>query len=82
MPVPRASPAAARALLLHSARGERATSSIIAASPVTSSPVPGNYILVDHALSRAERGLLGIIQAEGAPNPEIFEGKIEPGSGH
>jgi nitrite reductase (NO-forming) len=44
--------------------------------------VPGNYILVDHALSRAERGLLGIIQAEGAPNPEIFEGKIEPGSGH
>jgi hypothetical protein len=42
----------------------------------------GNYILVDHALSRAERGLLGIIQAEGAPNPEIFEGKIEPGSGH
>jgi hypothetical protein len=42
----------------------------------------GNYILVDHALSRAERGLLGIIQAEGASNPEIFEGKIEPGSGH
>jgi hypothetical protein len=44
--------------------------------------VPGDYVLVDHALSRAERGLLGIIQAEGAPNPEIFEGKIEPGSGH
>jgi hypothetical protein len=42
----------------------------------------GNYMLVDHALSRAERGLLGIIQAEGAPNSEIFEGKIEPGSGH
>jgi hypothetical protein len=43
---------------------------------------PCNYILFAHALSRAERGLLGIIQAEGAPNPEIFEGKIEPGSGH
>ena len=44
--------------------------------------VPGNYILVDHALSRAERGLVGILQAEGPPNPEIFEGKVEPSSGH
>jgi nitrite reductase (NO-forming) len=44
--------------------------------------VPGNYILVDHALSRAERGLVGILQVEGDPNPEIFEGKVEPGSGH
>jgi nitrite reductase (NO-forming) len=44
--------------------------------------VPGNYILVDHALSRAERGLVGILQAEGKPNPEIFDGKIGPGSGH
>ena len=44
--------------------------------------VPGNYILVDHALSRAERGLVGILQVEGQPNPEIFEGKVEAGSGH
>jgi nitrite reductase (NO-forming) len=44
--------------------------------------VPGNYILVDHALSRMERGLVGILQVEGDPNPEIFEGKVEPGSGH
>ena len=44
--------------------------------------VPGNYILVDHALSRAERGLVGILQVEGEPNPEIFEGNIERGSGH
>jgi nitrite reductase (NO-forming) len=44
--------------------------------------VPGNYILVDHALSRAERGLVGILQVEGDPQPEIFEGKVEPGSGH
>jgi nitrite reductase (NO-forming) len=44
--------------------------------------VPGNYILVDHALSRAERGLVGILQAEGPPNPEIFDGKVESGSGH
>jgi nitrite reductase (NO-forming) len=44
--------------------------------------VPGNYILVDHALSRAERGLVGILQAEGHPNPEIFDGKIEVGGAH
>lgn len=44
--------------------------------------VPGNYILVDHALSRAERGLVGMLQVEGPPNPEIFDGKIEEGSGH
>jgi nitrite reductase (NO-forming) len=44
--------------------------------------LPGNYILVDHALSRMERGLVGILRVEGAPNPEIFDGKVEPGSGH
>ena len=44
--------------------------------------VSGNYILVDHALSRAERGLVGILHAEGSPNPEIFEGKVPAGGGH
>ncbi len=44
--------------------------------------VPGNYVLVDHALSRMERGLVGMLHVEGPPNPEIFDGKIEPGSGH
>jgi nitrite reductase (NO-forming) len=44
--------------------------------------VPGNYVLVDHALSRLERGLVGILHVEGASDPGIFDGKIEPGSGH
>lgn len=44
--------------------------------------VPGNYILVDHALSRAERGLVGILQVEGPTNPEIFDGKVDPGAAH
>ena len=44
--------------------------------------VPGNYILVDHALSRLERGLVGILHVEGAPHPEIYDGKIMPGGGH
>ena len=34
--------------------------------------VPGRYILVDHALSRLERGLAGFLIAEGDANPEIF----------
>jgi nitrite reductase (NO-forming) len=36
--------------------------------------VPGRYILVDHALSRAERGLAGYLYAEGEENPAIFHG--------
>jgi nitrite reductase (NO-forming) len=28
--------------------------------------VPGNYTLVDHALARAERGLVGILRVEGS----------------
>jgi len=35
--------------------------------------VPGNYILVDHALSRVERGLAGILQVEGPENPTVFK---------
>lgn len=34
--------------------------------------VPGEYILVDHALSRAEKGLSGKLTVEGEPQPEIF----------
>jgi nitrite reductase (NO-forming) len=30
------------------------------------------YILVDHALARVERGLVGFLFAEGAENPEVF----------
>ena len=44
--------------------------------------VPGNYTLVDHALARAERGLLGVLSAEGPPNPEIYNGVVVPGMGH
>ena len=44
--------------------------------------VPGRYILVDHALSRLERGLAGFLMVEGDANPDIFDGEITPGSGH
>jgi nitrite reductase (NO-forming) len=44
--------------------------------------VPGNYTLVDHALARAERGLVGILHVEGPPNPDIYNGQTMPGMGH
>lgn len=34
--------------------------------------VPGQYVLVDHALARMERGLVGLLQVEGPANPELF----------
>ena len=45
--------------------------------------VPGRYVLVDHALSRAERGLAGYLVVEGDENPEIFDAPPnEHASGH
>lgn len=34
----------------------------------------GRYILVDHALSRAERGLAGVLIVDGPENPDIMHG--------
>jgi nitrite reductase (NO-forming) len=45
--------------------------------------VPGRYILVDHALSRLERGLAGFLIAEGDDNPAIFHSAGAPSmAGH
>lgn len=44
--------------------------------------VPGRYILVDHALSRLQRGLAGFLIAEGPDAPEIFNGTPSDGGGH
>ncbi|WP_178102801.1 copper-containing nitrite reductase [Pseudomonas sp. gcc21] len=45
---------------------------------------PGKYILVDHALSRAEKGLVGILTVNGEANAEIFETEeaVDHASGH
>lgn len=34
--------------------------------------VPGRFILVDHALSRLNKGCIGFLDVEGPQNPEIF----------
>lgn len=34
---------------------------------------PGKYVLVDHALSRAARGLMGYLEVTGAPDAKVFE---------
>ncbi len=40
--------------------------------------VPGRYILVDHALTRLEKGLVGFLYAEGPDVPEVYkEGPVE-----
>jgi nitrite reductase (NO-forming) len=45
--------------------------------------VPGRYVLVDHALSRAERGLAGYLIVEGEENLDIFNGPPnDNASGH
>jgi nitrite reductase (NO-forming) len=44
--------------------------------------VPGNYTVVDHALARMERGLVGMLSVEGPPNPEIYNGQVMSGMGH
>lgn len=36
---------------------------------------PGTYILVDHALSRLEKGLVGLLHVEGEADPTIFQAK-------
>jgi nitrite reductase (NO-forming) len=40
-------------------------------------PVPGRYLLVDHALSRMERGLVGALIVDGPPAPDIFRSAEE-----
>ncbi|MEX0406723.1 copper-containing nitrite reductase [Aquibium sp. LZ166] len=39
--------------------------------------VPGEYLLVDHALSRAMRGLVGKLVVDGSEQPEIFREGID-----
>jgi nitrite reductase (NO-forming) len=44
--------------------------------------VSGRYILVDHALSRMQRGLAGYLLVDGPAAPDIFNGTPMPGSGN
>ncbi|MGY0798803.1 copper-containing nitrite reductase [Lysobacter sp. A286] len=45
---------------------------------------PGRYILVDHALSRTEKGLIGFLNVKGDADPAIFQSNeaIDHSSGH
>jgi nitrite reductase (NO-forming) len=44
--------------------------------------VPGRYIMLDHAIVRMERGLMGYLLVDGPAAPDIFNGTQTPGSGH
>jgi nitrite reductase (NO-forming) len=45
---------------------------------------PGRYLLVDHALSRVEKGLAGFLTVQGKEDPAIFHSDepVDPHSGH
>lgn len=43
---------------------------------------PGNYVLVDHALARLDRGAWGVLHVEGSADKSIFDGVIQSGGGH
>jgi len=43
---------------------------------------PGNYILVDHALARVDRGAWGMLHVKGEADKTIYDGQIQSGSGH
>ncbi len=45
---------------------------------------PGNYLIVDHALARAEKGLAGILVVKGKADPTVFNTKdaIDPNHSH
>ena len=43
---------------------------------------PGNFVLVDHALARVDRGAWGVLHVEGPPDPAIYDGEIESENGH
>jgi nitrite reductase (NO-forming) len=45
---------------------------------------PGRYVLVDHALSRMEKGLAGFLTVEGEKDSAIFDSDepVDPNSGH
>jgi hypothetical protein len=44
--------------------------------------VPGRYVLVDHSLSRMQRGLSGYLIGDGPGASDIFKGTPMPGSRH
>jgi len=44
--------------------------------------IPGRYILVDHALSRLQRGLAGYLLVEGPQVPGVFVGTPSASGGH
>lgn len=43
-------------------------------------PVPGRFLLVDHALTRMERGLAGALIVDGPPAPEIYHARDGSGA--
>lgn len=71
---------------LTSAPHENAQTTVVPAGGATVAEfgieVPGNYVLVDHALSRTDRGVWGRLIVTGEERKEIFEGVVPVGHEH
>lgn len=71
---------------LTSAPHENAQSTIVPAGGATvvdfGLEVPGNYVLVDHALARTDRGAWGRMIVTGEENKEVFDGVVPDGHSH
>jgi nitrite reductase (NO-forming) len=44
--------------------------------------VPGNFVLVDHALARVDKGAWGVLHVTGDPEPGVFQGQAQEMKGH
>ncbi len=44
--------------------------------------VPGNFVLVDHALARVDKGAWGVLRVTGEPQQGVFEGTVQEMKGH
>jgi nitrite reductase (NO-forming) len=43
---------------------------------------PGNFVFVDHALARLDRGAWGVLHVTGPADKTIFDGVVQSGGGH
>ncbi len=43
---------------------------------------PGNFVLVDHALARIDRGAWGVLHVIGPADKNIYDGAMQSGGGH
>lgn len=44
--------------------------------------VPGNFVLVDHALAHVDKGAWGVLHVTGDPEPGVLDGVVQEMKAH